>query len=426
VIRCGTGRDVAGQTILAFNDAPGGLLVMVPDGTWQDVAARPGQPVVNLGDMMRRWTNDRWKSSLHRVINLPADRRRDGRRQSIGSFLHPNHDAETSCIETSCGDRRPARCPTIRAGDHMREKMRRRVDSRAGRGRLRFSISGSRTRTLESARPSGVVVAGRGREERVPGARRTRRRRNAPPLGRRRPLIFRLRSYLLAGILITAPIGITLWLTWGIITFFDSQVVPLIPPRYNPESYLPIPLPGLGLILAVVVLTLVGWLTAGLVGRWLVRLSEQFMASMPIVRSIYGAVKQIMETILAQNADAFRYVVLLEYPRRGIWTMGFVTGHTEGEVQNAIDTEMVNVFVPTTPNPTSGFLLFVPERDLHYLDMSSEEGFKMLVSTGIVAPPDGRSDEIRAVPQILAGKQTLAERDNAPATVLKPGRKRSP
>ena len=356
---------------------------------------------------------------------VPADRRRDGRRRSIGYFLHPKYDAEITCIETCCDDDRPARYPGVRAGDHMREKMRNRIDAWAGCGRRRFSISGSRARTLGKARPSGVVVAGRGREGRVPGARRTRRRRNPPPLGRRRSLFYRLRSYLLAGILITAPIGITLWLTWGIITFFDSQVVPLIPPRYNPESYLPIPLPGLGLILALVVLTLIGWFTAGLVGRWLVRLSEQFMASMPIVRSIYGAVKQIMETILAQNADAFRYVVLLEYPRRGIWTMGFVTGHTEGEVQNAIDTEMVNVFVPTTPNPTSGFLLFVPERDLHYLDMTSEEGFKMLVSTGIVAPPDRRHEEVRSVPQILSDNQALAERDNAPATVLKPERGKS-
>lgn len=250
--------------------------------------------------------------------------------------------------------------------------------------------------------------------------RPSRRRRNAPPLGRRRPLFYRLRSYLLAGILITAPIGITLWLTWEIISFFDRRVVPLIPPRYNPETYLPITLPGLGLILAIVVLTLIGWLTAGLIGRWLVRLSEQIMASMPVVRSIYGAVKQIMETVLAQNTDAFRYVVLLEYPRRGIWTMGFVTGNTEGEVQNAIDADMVNVFVPTTPNPTSGFLLFVPEKDLHYLDMTSEEGFKMLVSTGIVAPPDGRPDDVRETPQILAGNRALARRADPPATVRKP------
>ncbi len=128
-IRCGAHTDFGSLTILAFNDAPGGLQVMMPDGAWQDVAAQPGQLVVNLGDMMQRWTNDRWKSTLHRVINPPADRRRDSRRQSIGYFLHPNYDAEISCIETCCDEGRPARYPTIRAGDHMREKMQRRVDS---------------------------------------------------------------------------------------------------------------------------------------------------------------------------------------------------------------------------------------------------------------------------------------------------------
>ena len=248
-----------------------------------------------------------------------------------------------------------------------------------------------------------------------------RRRRRRRPLGPRRSLFARLRGYLLAGVLVTAPIGITLWLTWGIISLFDDQVVPLVPARYNPETYLPIPLPGLGLVLAVIVLTLIGWLAAGLMGRWLVRLSEQAMASMPIVRSIYGAVKQIMETVLAQNANAFRHVVLLEYPRRGIWTMGFVTGEARGEVRNVVDADLVNVFVPTTPNPTSGFLLFVPKKDLYYLNMSSEDGFKMLVSTAIVTPPDPRPEEARARPAILAGNRALAARNDPPARVLEGG-----
>ena len=237
----------------------------------------------------------------------------------------------------------------------------------------------------------------------------------------RRSFFGRLRAYLLAGILVTAPIGITLWLVWGIIGFFDAKVVPLVPVKYNPETYLPISLPGLGLVLALLVLILIGWLAAGLMGRWLVRLSEQLMASMPVIRNIYSAVKQIMETVLSQNTDAFRYVVLVEYPRRGIWTMGFVTGDTEGEVQNVIDVDMVNVFVPTTPNPTSGFLLFVPKKDLYYLNMSSEEGFKMLVSTGIVTPQDSRPSDLLAIPQILAGNDALAERDDPPAQVLEGG-----
>lgn len=238
----------------------------------------------------------------------------------------------------------------------------------------------------------------------------------------RRTFLGRVRAYFLAGVLVTAPLGITLWLTWGIITFFDSKVVPLIPAHYNPETYLPVQLPGLGLLLAFVVLVLIGWIAAGLFGRWLVRMSERLLNQMPVVRNVYSAVKQIMETVLAQNASAFRYVVLVEYPRRGIWTMGFVTGGTDGEVQNVVDAELVNVFIPTTPNPTSGFLLFVPKKDLYYLDMSSEEGFKMLVSTGIVTPPDRRSEERRSTPMIKAGNEALAARSDPPADVLSNGK----
>ena len=228
----------------------------------------------------------------------------------------------------------------------------------------------------------------------------------------KRTVFGRIRAYFFAGILVTAPIGISLWITWGIIKFFDAQVVRLIPPQYNPETYLPITLPGLGLVLTIIVLTLVGWLAAGLMGRWLVRISGQVMASMPVVRNIYSAVKQIMETILAQKSNAFRHVVLFEYPRKGIWSMGFVTGVTSGEVQNVIDAEMINVFVPTTPNPTSGFLLFVPKKDVHYLNMSSEEGFKMLVSTGIVTPPDRRNANEQEQPIIFIDKKTAGSMVN--------------
>ena len=232
-------------------------------------------------------------------------------------------------------------------------------------------------------------------------AKLTKKRRFIHP---KRTVFGRIRAYFFAGILVTAPIGISLWITWGIIKFFDAQVGRLIPPQYNPETYLPITLPGLGLVLTIIVLTLVGWLAAGLMGRWLVRLSGQVMASMPVVRNIYSAVKQIMETVLAQKSNAFRHVVLFEYPRKGIWSMGFVTGATSGEVQNIIDSEMINVFVPTTPNPTSGFLLFVPKKDVHYLNMSSEEGFKMLVSTGIVTPPDTRVASKQKQPIIFTDK----------------------
>ena len=235
-------------------------------------------------------------------------------------------------------------------------------------------------------------------------AKRVPKRRFIHP---KRTFFGRMRAYFFAGILITAPIGISLWIAWGIINFFDNNVVSLLPHKYNPESYLPIQIPGLGLVLTILTLTVIGWLAAGLMGRWVVRMTENLMARMPVISNIYGAIKQIMETVLSQKSNSFRYVVLFEYPRKGIWTMGFVTGTTKGEVQNVINEKMINVFVPTTPNPTSGFLLFVPKSDLHYLSMSPEEGFKMLVSTGIVTPADQRSPEKIEQPTIIVGNNKI-------------------
>src|SRR5690606_28666631 len=138
----------------------------------------------------------------------------------------------------------------------------------------------------------------------------------------------------------------------------------------------------------------IGALTAGLLGHWLVRASDRIMQRMPVVRNVHSALKQILETVLAQQSKAFRQVVLLEYPRRGIWTLGFITGDTAGEGQGATDQDVLNVFVPTTPNPTSGFLLFVPRSDARVLSMSVEDGIKMVISGGIVTPPDrGATDD---------------------------------
>ncbi|HTH18399.1 MAG TPA: DUF502 domain-containing protein [Magnetospirillum sp.] len=204
----------------------------------------------------------------------------------------------------------------------------------------------------------------------------------------------RLRAYFFAGVLVTAPVAITFFIAWQFIKFVDDQVSPLIPSHLNPEKW---GIPGFGLLLMVVSLTLIGALTAGFAGRLVVRLSDAVLARMPVLRGIYSAVKQIFETMLAQKANAFREVVLIEYPRAGIWTMGFITGTTGGEVRARFDEEMVNVFVPTTPNPTSGFLLFLRRRDVQVLDMSVEDGIKMVVSTGIVTPPDKSDQPERSV-----------------------------
>ena len=199
--------------------------------------------------------------------------------------------------------------------------------------------------------------------------------------------VARLRTYFFAGVLVTAPVAITFYLAWLFISFVDNRVTPIIPARYNPETYLPFGLPGLGVVIVVIGLVIIGWLAAGYLGRFFVRLGERFVGQMPVIRSIYSATKQILETVLAQQSTAFRDVVLVEYPRRGIWAIGFLTGETRGEVQAVTDQTVVNVFLPTTPNPTSGFLLFIPEEDVFVLDMTVEEGIKMVISGGIVAPP---------------------------------------
>jgi uncharacterized membrane protein len=193
----------------------------------------------------------------------------------------------------------------------------------------------------------------------------------------------RLRAYFFAGILVTAPISITFYIAWKFISFVDAQVSPLYPQSWDPRVWT---IPGAGLVAAIFGLTVVGALTANFSGRLIVRASEAVLERMPVIRGIYAAIKQVFHTVLAQKADAFRDVVLVEYPRKGLWTLGFITGTTAGEIRACFDLDMVNVFVPTTPNPTSGFLLFVPREDVQVLSMSVEDGIKMVVSTGILTP----------------------------------------
>jgi uncharacterized membrane protein len=235
--------------------------------------------------------------------------------------------------------------------------------------------------------------------------------------------VARLRGYFIAGVLVTAPVAITVWVALLFINLIDRWVTPLIPAKYNPETYLPFGIPGLGLIVLIIALTVIGALTAGLVGRWIVGAGERVLARMPVVRNVYGAIKQIFETVLAKQSRAFREAVLVEYPRRGIWAIGFITGRTEGEVQNLTKEETVNVFLPTTPNPTSGFLLFLPKADIVRLDMTVEEAIKMVISGGIVTPPDRRAAAAQATPVVSAKTyedvDVLREEENVPILVEK-------
>jgi uncharacterized membrane protein len=197
----------------------------------------------------------------------------------------------------------------------------------------------------------------------------------------------KVRNYFLTGLVVAAPVSITIYLVWSFVNAVDNRVTPLIPERYNPETYLPFGVPGLGLLVMFIVLTALGALTANFFGRAIISASESLLDRTPVVRSIYSTLKQIFETVVSANSNSFRDVVLVEYPRKGLWAIAFVTSETKGEVQDRTEDDVVNVFLPTTPNPTSGFLLFAPKKDLIYLDMTVDDGMKYIISAGLVVPP---------------------------------------
>lgn len=199
-------------------------------------------------------------------------------------------------------------------------------------------------------------------------------------------LAARLRNYLLAGLLVTAPVAITLYVAWSIIDYVDEKVAALLPDRYNPNSLLPFAIPGLGLVILIIALTLIGFLTANFLGRMLVRAGESLLNRMPVVRSFYGAVKQIFETVLSNRTRIYSEVVMVEFPRAGMWTLGLVVGKAYSEINESVGTELYNIYVPTTPNLTSGYLVFVPRSETRRVDMTVEDCLKMNISGGIVMP----------------------------------------
>jgi uncharacterized membrane protein len=209
---------------------------------------------------------------------------------------------------------------------------------------------------------------------------------------------FRLRNYFLTGLIICAPLAITAYLTWSFIMWVDGWVKPYLPAQYNPDTYLPFSVPGFGLVIALAFITIVGFLTANIIGRSIVGFGESLLSRMPLVRGIYKALKQIFETVLAEQSNAFKQAGLIEYPRKGVWSIVFLATEIKGEVGarlGADGEDIVAVYVPTTPNPTSGYLLYVPRSDIVLLDMSVEDAAKMIVSAGLVVPdhhPDAEED----------------------------------
>ena len=195
-----------------------------------------------------------------------------------------------------------------------------------------------------------------------------------------------MKRYLIAGLLVWVPLGVTAMVVKLLVGMMDQTLL-WLPKKYQPDVLLGFHIPGLGVALTAIVVLITGMVVANLFGRKLVQIWENMLARIPLVRTIYTGVKQILETVFSSQGQAFRKVLLIEYPRKGLWTLGFQSGTTRGEAQARTGVEVINVFVPTTPNPTSGFFIMVPKDEVIELDMEVDDGLKMIISAGVVVPP---------------------------------------
>lgn len=211
----------------------------------------------------------------------------------------------------------------------------------------------------------------------------------------------KLKSYFLTGLLVVVPVAMTILVVRWLVSLMNRFLVSVLPEALRPDQLFGIPVPGVGLLATLLLILLIGVLTANIFGRSLVRFSENLLDRIPVVKGIYKLFKQVADTVFNREQGAFRKVVLIEYPRRGVWAVAFVTGVSAGEVQRITQQKMVNVFVPTTPNPTSGFYILVPEDDIIELSMSVEEAFKLIVSGGMVTPPDNSRQGPSAAADVL-------------------------
>lgn len=224
-------------------------------------------------------------------------------------------------------------------------------------------------------------------------------------------LLGSVRTNFLTGLAVVLPVSLTIYLVWSFVGFVDSRVLPFLPAKYNPANYVDIR--GMGLVVFLVFTTFVGALTKGLFGRSIVRMAESLVDRMPIVRSIYNGLKQIVETVFSQSSKSFEKACLVEYPRKGIWAIAFVSTEAGGEVlQRTGATDLLSVFLPTTPNPTSGFLLFIPKSEVIILDMDVEEAAKLIISAGLVIPPT-KEEKMKNSAKVARVKQPATARRKA-------------
>jgi len=224
-------------------------------------------------------------------------------------------------------------------------------------------------------------------------------------------LMARFRNYFLTGLIVAGPILITLYLTWWFVTWVDGLVRPFVPNAYRPETYLPFGLPGSGLIVAVVALTLLGFLAANLIGRTLVDLGERLLGRMPVVRAIYRSLKQVFETLFSGKGSSFRRVGLVEFPSPGMWSIVLISQSPSAEVADRIpgDEEHISVFLPCAPNPTTGFFFYVPKSKILEVEMNAEDAATLIMSCGVVQPGSDQQKKLAA----LAGMANAARVANS-------------
>ena len=258
-----------------------------------------------------------------------------------------------------------------------------------------------------------------------------------------------LRNHFLTGLIIVGPVGITLYIVWWFVNLidawvkplldqwitpafnqlFETWIKPLLPDGYVPDFHMPYNIPGIGLLFGILLLMLIGALAANLFGRTLVSYGEKMLGRMPVVRSVYSGLKQIFETVLSKSSNSFQKVGIIEYPRNGLYAIVFVSTETTGEIKDRFDEEdagLISVFLPTTPNPTSGFLLFVPRADIVYLDMSVEEAAKMVISAGLVVPEyQAKIEKMHKDARADKGQETFPTDENKTPSEIETRVKRS-
>ena len=232
----------------------------------------------------------------------------------------------------------------------------------------------------------------------------------APEPAKKIGLFAWLRGRFFAGMVIAAPLAATFFILQFLITFIDNKVRPLLPPLLKPETYTNYAIPGFGVLVLVVALTLLGAITANLVGRSLFAATDRLLSRVPLVKNVYAAIKQLTEVLANNQQASFNRCVMIEYPKKGSWCIGFVSSNAQGEIGQRLGTNMIGVFVPTSPNPTSGFLIYVDPAECIQMDMTVEEGAKMILTAGLVVPeyPSKLVDDNKS-PNLIGESEIRAE-----------------